>query len=157
MDAARFDLWTRAFGTGVSRRLTIIGGFLGLARAGGATAGPAPAPSCRPLGARCRKSRQCCASSCRGKKRKKRCRGAGCRVNPQVCEHNIRCQTMFGFVGECLPRLGGGVYCASGQTCSACTQDSDCVGLFGETAACIACPDACPQTGGRLCAGDAVD
>jgi hypothetical protein len=157
MDAARFDRWTQAFGTGISRRTTVVAALLGLALGGRAAAGPAPGPVCRPLGARCRRSSQCCAGACKGKKRRKRCRGAGCRVDPQICGRDIRCQTAFGFVGECLPRLGGGVYCASGQTCSNCTQDSDCIGLFGETAACIACPDQCSETDGRLCAGNAVD
>lgn len=78
-------------------------------------------------------------------------------MRPQGCGFDIRCETEFGFVGECLPRFGGGAYCASGQQCANCTQDSDCIGLFGETAACIACPDECPETSGRLCAGNAVD
>lgn len=156
MDATRFDRWTRAFGAAISRRRTFLL-LCALVHTGRGAPGAVAAPACKPLGAKCRKSAQCCAGSCRGKRRKKRCRGAGCRVRPEACGADIRCTTAFGFVGECLPRLGGGVYCASGQACANCSQDSDCIGLFGETASCIACPDQCPETGGRLCAGNAVD
>ncbi len=157
MDAARFDRWTRAYGAGLSRRRVVSPLLFALVHGGLRAPDTEAGVGCKSLGSKCRRSSQCCAGACRGRKRKKRCRGAGCRVTPQSCDANIRGQTTFGFVGECLPRLGGGVYCASGQECFNCTQDSECVDMFGETAACIACPDECPETGGHKCAGNAID
>ena len=81
-----------------------------------------------------------------------------CPPGTPTCPLVTSCTTDTGFVGTCLPTTGAAAYCASAQTCAICTKDSDCIPIAGATAACVAaCDTRCPDTGGRLCAGNLVD
>lgn len=166
MDAARFDLLTRRFVAGWSRRGVLRLGAIALGaqavrfpdRLDAKKKQKPPALNeygCLNIGQGCRgKNALCCSGICAGKKPKKGKRDkrkcvahntGGCVPAQDSCalEQNVPCGTF----GACTVTTGRATFCAGlgiGE-CTICKKDSDCL-LAGPGAACIVCPSSCPAT-----------
>jgi hypothetical protein len=110
---------------------------------------------CVNVGSRCLgNSANCCSGICEGRKPKKgkkdksRCVAHStldCPAGIDFCQGDDNvCGTGF---GRCYQTTGQASFCGSAWACIACTKDTDCEPVAGAGAACIVCPDGCPQTG----------
>lgn len=147
MDAERFDALTRNFFTGASRRGLFVALVSGLAMF---AAGPEVARGgarCKDGGAKCKKSSECCAGSCKGKKRKKRkCQAApdearGCAVNDP---YGRSCPGRTNDSQYCWVTLDGKPFCGTSVKCFSCASNADCAQEVGFTGArCVETPEGC--------------
>ncbi len=144
-----FDELTRGLSSGLSRRklLRVVGWALGpLAATLGVRPVEASHHGCRHVGARCKRSRQCCSGQCKNKKCQAHHAGT-CTSGPvgspvctvigaEPCGADCQCYNTTGLAGYCA--LGGG---AGGATCKPCTKDKECENLMQVAgAACVECP-----------------
>jgi hypothetical protein len=130
MDARRFAALTKTvLGDTTRRRVLglVIGGLLGTRMRGESAAK-------------------------KGNKRKRKT----CRVGQTTAfcgGRDVVCTTSSGEVGQCHTTTGQAPYCAASGNCFACESNADCVDVCGPGAACVACADGCPETGGTGCLG----
>ena len=102
----------------------------------------------------------CCSGRCAGKKPvlgrrdRRHCVAhdvGGCTEGQDDCAGTtIPCGTD----GSCYRTTGDAGFCGRflSLDCRVCARDADCVSLgFGKNAACIACAQFCPETGGTAC------
>ena len=153
MEGHRFDRIVRTLAPRQSRRalLVSIGGLMATLRA--SEVAESRRRTCQIIGARCRKSRDCCSGICQGQRRAGICRGhdtGGCRAGNRACRTPPEsCTTSLGAQGGCLTTTGDGGYCAATGECMACSRDTDCQKRFGQRAACVTCSNC---SAGTACA-----
>jgi hypothetical protein len=141
MDVDRFDQIARALHWRQSRRAALrllFPGALGaLATGGGLKEVRANHFECRHVGARCKRSGQCCSGVCRNK----RCQGhgAGICTTQNVCTTGTTvCGThRGGSICACFQTTGKAPFCGRFGVCRACTKDRQCEADFGAGAACV--------------------
>jgi hypothetical protein len=161
VDSDRFDLLTRAVPAILSRRS--LAGALGL----GTLALPILAEArkkhkkrkkikrnafgCVNVGGLCRRSGQCCSGICQGKKGKKKCQphdSGACQAG-QIDIYcaggtHFPCTTSNGLPGSCYTTTGQAGYCAYAVgicVTPTCANDADCRADFGDSGACVVCPN----------------
>jgi hypothetical protein len=156
MEPIHFDRLTRELGLAASRRQTLRALALVFVSVAATGTGTDAGPGCKDVGKKCKKARDCCSGSCRGGKRRKRCKAhdtGGCPnfEHPGVCGGvDVPCITSTDAAGLCTITTGRAPYCAAAGTCGSCTRDADCRAAFGPRAACTWC-FACP--GRTRCVG----
>jgi len=141
MHRDRFDGWTRAVATLLSRRT--LAGVLAF----GALALPGLTEAkkkhrrkkkkkikrnqfgCVNVGNFCKHNSQCCSNLCQGKRGKKQCRAhdaQGCEVAHDSCVFGTtNCLTSAGKNGFCHKTIGNAGFCAFDAGCFPCTRDQD--------------------------------
>jgi hypothetical protein len=154
MDACRFDRLTRALAAAASRRQTLVGLVLGAVALRGRGGEVAASPGCKKKGKRCKKNKDCCSGTCKGKKGKKKCKNTagarGCTI-----EDTCGVDSCPDFPGAaCGVTVGGKPFCFTAAICFACSSDAQCVAQFGDSGPrCISCPTSCDeQDNFRACA-----
>ena len=126
---------------------------------------PRNAFGCVAVGQACRgNDNNCCSNVClgekprKGKKDQSRCVAhdeSTCLPgqNPATCSGvNVTCVTSTQKTGVCATTTGNAAYCAGRGRCFPCKKDKDCIDLCGAGAACVPCPDECPDEG-TTCTG----
>jgi hypothetical protein len=152
MDHARFDAFTRGLALAASRRGVTRGvGAATLGAVLGVFATHESALACKENGKKCKKSSLCCSGTCKGKKRKKKCRpfadARGCTIEDGCAE--VPCPDFPN--GLCYVTVTGKPFCATTGGCFACRADADCFPDFGANAHCVTCPSCGDPSGLTAC------
>lgn len=176
MDGMRFDRWTRAVSTMLTRRT--LAGALGLGAIGLADLADAKKKKrkrkkkkvkrnefgCVDVGRFCKKADQCCSGICQGKKGKKKCKAhdattcQGGETSAECGGVDVPCTSSSGEPnGLCFTTTGKAGYCIADGDCFPCQKDADCIPVCGPQAACVVCADCEEQSGGTGCVGPSAE
>jgi hypothetical protein len=147
MDPDRFDDLAHALGFAPSRRdlaRVLAGAALGALLT--ALGRPREAAAvCKQDGAKCKKNPNCCSGTCKGKKKKRKCRAApearGCTIDDPYA---TPCPESSNPNQFCWVTLGGKPFCGTGVKCFNCSSNEDCVQeASNPSARCVYTPDGC--------------
>ena len=144
VDRDRFDALIRSLALDRSRRGVIRG--LSACSAGATLAAlgvQQTAAACRDNGGKCKRDNDCCSGTCKGKKKRGKCRPAegarGCTIDDPC--HTVCPDDPAGF---CAMTVAGKPFCFQIGSCFDCTSNEDCVDFSGNSGARrVRCPEAC--------------